>query len=172
MQIVNFIQLSLNFASYTQFLQNNLCNDKQAYTVIGAIGVQDTGKSTLLSMLAGPSTSSYSNSNGTTIDNLSHYTEDLDVKDHKDARQLFSEFRHLLDHDSVFHRIRSEILGDLDRMAQEQQATDNKQLTHRQRFEFLERLDDLLDTANDLNDAHMAVVSPPIYSFFDLRSGY
>jgi hypothetical protein len=104
----------------------------------------------------GPSTSNYNN--GTSVDDLSHYTEDLDLKEQGNMRQLFSELLHLLDQDSVFHRIRKEIVGDLDRMAQEHQYTDNKQLTHRQRFDFLERLDDFLDTANDINEAHLAVL--------------
>ncbi|KAI6184427.1 PHD-type domain-containing protein [Aphelenchoides bicaudatus] len=103
----------------------------------------------------GPSTSSY---NGANINDLSYFTEDLDISEQKDARQLFSEFRYLLENDGVFNRIRSEILNDMERMAQEQQNSDNSKLTHRQRFEFLERLDDLIDSANDLNEAHLAIL--------------
>lgn len=69
---------------------------------------------------------------------------------------MFAEFRDLLAHDSIFHRIRGEVTGDLDKMAQQQQDPGN--LNHRQRFEFLEHLDDLLDTTTDLNQAHQAVL--------------
>lgn len=59
MQIVNFIQVFKTFyynADILFCLQNYLCNENQSYAVIGAIGVQGTGKSTLLSMLAGNQT--------------------------------------------------------------------------------------------------------------------
>jgi hypothetical protein len=57
LEIADFIWVCLIFFYFIGlYFQDHLCKENHTYTVIGAIGLQGTGKSTLLSMLAGNQT--------------------------------------------------------------------------------------------------------------------
>ncbi|KAI6218274.1 Inhibitor of growth protein 3-like [Aphelenchoides besseyi] len=105
----------------------------------------------------GPSTSSNYRSNDHV--NGAEDDEPTETVHPTKFRELLDEIRRMLDHDSVFNRIRSELLDELEDLIREHSTMNsNKKATHRQRFEFFEQLDDLISTFTDLDETHIGVL--------------